>query len=84
MLETSSSAMDFRYSPNNSSLEIFSYLKKEKVLDWLGDQVYMSMIEDTMRSVKPYLEELLPHYPVYFGISYHHILTIPKLYHPIL
>ena len=24
----------------------------------------MSMIEDTMRSVKPYLEELLPHYPV--------------------
>jgi len=38
-----------------------------------GLQVYMSMIEDTMRSVKPYLEELLPHYPV---LAYHGALDI--------
>ena len=38
-------------------------------------QVYMSMIEDTMRSVKPYLEELLPHYPVFSYLSQNKSLT---------
>lgn len=38
-----------------------------------GLKVYMSMVEDTMRSVKPYLEEILKHYRV---VNYHGALDI--------
>ena len=60
-----------QYRP--STMNFWSWLNTESVRQAIhvgsvdfsdGLNVYMAMVEDTMRSVKPYLEEVLKHYRV--------------------
>ena len=69
-----------QYRP--STMNFWSWLNTETVRKNIhvgskefsdGLTVYMSMVEDTMRSVKPYLEEILKHYKV---VNYHGALDI--------